>query len=565
MTSLAAELENIDRQLADAMTGSTARGGVRLVGDGELVDIVQVLGRIQRRLDGAIVEATDRVVERDQCERDARLTTQLGCRDAAELLRRTLLIDGPAARRYVSAVVAVHRDLDITSGNLLPAPFPELSAALAAGAMSLSGFLACTTPLLKARRLGTADRLAADAVLARFATGRPLDSDDADDDASGACETAPLPTTDELAGLTAHIIDRLDPDGAEPKDRAGKRRRYFTIGRLRDGSVPVRGELLPEVAAQLEKLIDSLMNPKVDDESSTGAGVRFRPSDDGADNRAASDGAASDGADADDVGADNAGGTGEGSTDDGDRFDAKYSTATDAASATEGDTLTGRADGLPPHKAASPPPDAADLRTHAQKRHDAFASIIMVAAASDGMPTLGGAAPTLVVSVSAEDYLGRTGRATVEGAGYDVPLGAAAHAACAGGVERVLFDENGAIVGISTTARIFNARQRRAIVLRDRKCLIPGCNIRAEWCEIHHVTEHSHGGPTHTSNGVPLCWHHHRTLDEHIWLIRMRDGTPEIRGPNWWDPYARWRAPHLNYTAVDEAIDGEHDLARNTW
>ncbi|MGM7666165.1 DUF222 domain-containing protein [Microbacterium sp. A93] len=544
MTSLAQELESVDRQLADAMTGSAARGGVRLVGDGELVDIVQALGRIQRRLDGAIVESTDRVVERDQCERDARLTTQLGCRDAAELLRRTLLIDGYAARRYVAAVAAVHRDLDITSGGLLPAPFPELSAALAAGAMSLSGFLACTTPLLKARRLGTADRLAADAVLARFATGRPLDGDDlsldddadadADDDASGARETAPLPTTDELAGLTAHIIDRLDPDGAEPKDRAGKRRRYFTIGRLRDGSVPVRGELLPEVAAQLEKLIDSLMNPKVDDEASTGSGVRFRPSDDVADN-------------------------------DGDGFEAKYSTAADAASAAEGDTLTGRADGLPAHKAASPPPDAADLRTHAQKRHDAFASIIMVAAASDGMPTLGGAAPTLVISVSAEDYLGRTGRATVEGAGYDVPLGAADHAACAGGVERVLFDENGAIVGISTTARIFNARQRRAIVLRDRKCLIPGCNIRAEWCEIHHVTEHARGGPTHTSNGVPLCWHHHRTLDENIWLIRMRDGTPEIRGPNWWDPYARWRAPHLNYTAIDEALDTEKDRAWTTW
>ncbi|MGM7697974.1 DUF222 domain-containing protein [Microbacterium sp. A84] len=551
MTSLATELENIDRQLADAMTGSTARGGVRLVNDGELLDVVQALGRIQRRLDGAIVESTDRVVERDQCERDARLTTQLGCRDAAELLRRTLLIDGPAARRYVAAVPAVHRDLDITSGGLLPAPFPEL----AAGAMSLSGFLACTTPLLKARRLGTADRLAADAVLARFATGRPLDGDDddlsldddADDDASGARETAPLPTTDELAGLTAHIIDRLDPDGAEPKDRAGKRRRYFTIGRLRDGSVPVRGELLPEVAAQLEKLIDSLMNPKVDDEARTGSGVRFRPSDDVADNDGAGSGGDND------------------SDDDGDGFEAKYSTAADVASAAEGDTLTVRADGLPPHKAASPPPDAADLRTHAQKRHDAFASIIMVAAASDGMPTLGGAAPTLVVSVSAEDYAHRTGRATVEGAGYDVPLGAADHAACAGGVERVLFDENGAIVGISTTARIFNARQRRAIVLRDRKCLIPGCNIRAEWCEIHHVTEHSRGGPTHTSNGVPLCWHHHRTLDEHIWLIRMRDGTPEIRGPNWWDPYARWRAPHLNYTAVDEAIDGERERARTAW
>lgn len=86
MTSLVQELESIDRQFADAMTSSTARGGVRLIGDGELLDALQTLGRIQRRLDGAIIEATDRVVERDQCERAARLTTQAGCRDAAELL-----------------------------------------------------------------------------------------------------------------------------------------------------------------------------------------------------------------------------------------------------------------------------------------------------------------------------------------------------------------------------------------------------------------------------------------------------------------------------------------------
>ena len=108
-----------------------------------------------------------------------------------------------------------------------------------------------------------------------------------------------------------------------------------------------------------------------------------------------------------------------------------------------------------------------------------------------------------------------------------------------------------------------------AIVLRDRECLIPGCDVPAEWCEIHHVEEHSRGGPTHTSNGVPLCWHHHRTLDEGIWHIRMRDGLPEIRGPGWWDPYAKWRSPHHDYQAVDKALDTEHQGERepawNTW
>ena len=107
----------------------------------------------------------------------------------------------------------------------------------------------------------------------------------------------------------------------------------------------------------------------------------------------------------------------------------------------------------------------------------------------------------------------------------------------------MLFDQHGQVVAIGTTGRIFTALQRRAIVLRDRECLIPGCHTPATWCELHHVREWADGGPTHTSNGVALCWHHHRTLDTSGWQIRMSRGVPEIRGPHWWDPYGAWHRP----------------------
>ncbi|HWS49493.1 MAG TPA: HNH endonuclease signature motif containing protein, partial [Microbacterium sp.] len=100
------------------------------------------------------------------------------------------------------------------------------------------------------------------------------------------------------------------------------------------------------------------------------------------------------------------------------------------------------------------------------------------------------------------------------------------------------------IVSIGTTDRIFTHHQRRAITLRDKECVIPGCHVRSTWCEIHHVTDYAKGGPTHTDNGVPLCWYHHRTLDSSGWDIRMNHGLPEIRGPAWWDPTRRWRPPH---------------------
>lgn len=82
MASLAEELGIVDRLLAEAMAPSGAGGGLRFAGDAELLDVVRVLGAALRRLDGAIVAVTDRIVEWDQCERDMRLSTRAGCRDA---------------------------------------------------------------------------------------------------------------------------------------------------------------------------------------------------------------------------------------------------------------------------------------------------------------------------------------------------------------------------------------------------------------------------------------------------------------------------------------------------
>ena len=104
-----------------------------------------------------------------------------------------------------------------------------------------------------------------------------------------------------------------------------------------------------------------------------------------------------------------------------------------------------------------------------------------------------------------------------------------------------MFDDTGRIVQLGTLERVFGHHQRRAISLRDGGCVIPGCHVRAEWCEIHHVVEHSRGGPTHTDNGVLLCWHHHRTLETSGWEIRMNQGIPEVRGPSWWDAFRKWR------------------------
>ena len=211
--------------------------------------------------------------------------------------------------------------------------------------------------------------------------------------------------------------------------------------------------------------------------------------------------------------------------------------------------LNPKADGAPapgPHFGESDDPDApveatADQRSGAQKRHDALATILTAAAASGSLPTLGGAAPTLVVSVRQEDLATGRGVAHLPGRDEPIPLAAARHIACSGAVERVVLGHNGRIVSIETLDRIFNHHQRKAIMLRDGGCFIPGCYVPPQWCEIHHVEEHSRGGPTHTDNGVLLCWFHHRTIDTGGWQIRMIDGAPHVKGPYWWDADVKWR------------------------
>ncbi|PPL14954.1 HNH endonuclease signature motif containing protein [Microterricola pindariensis] len=179
-------------------------------------------------------------------------------------------------------------------------------------------------------------------------------------------------------------------------------------------------------------------------------------------------------------------------------------------------------------------PDAPrDPRATAQARHDVFASLIDGAARSAAAPTMGGAAPTVLVSVRQADLASGTGAGFIEGCEAPVSLRAVEQFICAGGLQHALIDDDGRLVSLSTTDRVFNAQQRRAITLRDGGCIIPGCTIPAAWSEIHHVIAYRDGGETETCNGVLLCWFHHRTIETSGWLILMIGGVPFVKPPPW--------------------------------
>ena len=470
MNSTADALAPVLAGLREVLSGDVLAG----LGDAERAEVLRAVGEVARLVDAVTVEAV--------ATADAEFGHRFGCRGVNELLQRVLLVDAKEASMLVRAADRVRRDVNLLSGERLPARWPALRDALLDGDLSVSGLVAATWPLERSKyRIGEDERLWADGVLAGCARGfAPADdtaapAGDADGQGSG-----PAMTPEDLRQTATVLAMALDPDGAEPSDRAAQQSRSVTIGREHGGVFPIRGNLTAEVAAQLQVIFDAFNSPKVG--GAPAPGVSFVET--GSSERDGED----------------------------DPFN-------------------------------DDPRCVIDPRTPAQKRHDALAAALGIAARHDSMPTLGGAAPTLVVHVDAKDLAaGASGWAWIPGIDVPVSAAVAAHTACTGAIQRVLFDE-GRIVGISSTDRVFTVHQRRAIVARDRECLIPGCHVPASWCEIHHVTEHARGGPTHTDNGVPLCWYHHRSLEYSGWEIRMTGGVPQIRGPAWWDPDQQWRTP----------------------
>ncbi|MEV4668421.1 HNH endonuclease signature motif containing protein [Microbacterium sp. LWO12-1.2] len=485
--------EILERVVSD-LEQVLGEGSFVALSDDAKMRLLRLVGEAHRKAEAIVVETVASVAARPSGSGDPAFCGTFGCRTMHELLQRVLRVDATGASRVVHAARAVHREINISSGGMQPARWPALREALLDGTIGIAGLLAAIGPLEKGRRrIADEVRMRADAELARLARGVSIDDDEPG--VHSFVDAAPVATPEDLRVFARVIAAYLDPDGAEPAEEAAMRGRGVILGRAKNGLIPIHGDLLPETAGQLQRIWDAYLNPKVDGPPLPG--VQFVPSDD------------------------------EDARDAQDRADR------------DGDVLP-----------SGDPGGQVDPRTRAQKQHDALAAVLGIAARHDEMPKLGGAAPTLIVSVTAEDYATGHGWASVDGIDTPTTIAAARHTACGGTIQRVLFDPDGRIVGIGNTDRIFTTHQRRAIALRDTECLIPGCHVPASWCEIHHVQEHSRGGPTHTDNGVALCWHHHRTLETSGWEIRMDNGLPTVRGPAWWDPHRRWRTPRPTLTAA---------------
>jgi hypothetical protein len=120
--------------------------------------------------------------------------------------------------------------------------------------------------------------------------------------------------------------------------------------------------------------------------------------------------------------------------------------------------------------------------------------------------------------------------------------------ACDADIIPILLGSQGRILDVGRTTRVFPPHIRKALNARDQGCAFPNCTIPATWCEAHHITYWSQGGPTSTDNGVLLCTHHHHLIHKEQWKIHIKNGVPWFIPPPHIDPRQQPRQNHHHKT-----------------
>ncbi|MDQ0925228.1 hypothetical protein QF038_003736 [Pseudarthrobacter sp. W1I19] len=219
-----------------------------------------------------------------------------------------------------------------------------------------------------------------------------------------------------------------------------------------------------------------------------------------------------------------------------------------------------------------------DRRTRPQKQLDGLVSAAKTALATEALPTTGGNRPQIIATINYQDLLPHHTSATNTPTGTETSTGTNAPAstppgpgtnaptstdtttgtgtgnfvftgpvaaatlrkiACDADIIPALLGTHGELLDLGRKTRLFTPAQRTALTTRDQGCAFPNCTIPAPWCEAHHITYWSHGGPTNIDNGVLLCSGHHHLIHKEQWTITTTNNTPWFTPPKHLDPHQK--------------------------
>jgi Domain of unknown function (DUF222)/HNH endonuclease len=171
-----------------------------------------------------------------------------------------------------------------------------------------------------------------------------------------------------------------------------------------------------------------------------------------------------------------------------------------------------------------------DERSPAQRRADALGEICRQYLDGVDRPVVGGERPHVTVTVDLATLESMAGTGELDDAG-SVTGEAARRIACDARVSRVITRGRSEPLDVGRQTRVVSAALRRAVVIRDRACRFPGCELPHRWCDAHHVEHWVDGGSTSLSNLVLLCRRHHRSVHDGF-RVRFADGDVRFTAPD---------------------------------
>jgi Domain of unknown function (DUF222) len=190
-----------------------------------------------------------------------------------------------------------------------------------------------------------------------------------------------------------------------------------------------------------------------------------------------------------------------------------------------------------------------DTRSAATRRaHALVEALTFVAAHGDGvLPDSRGERPHVTVTLDWDVLQEQASAATVDG--HLLAVGDARRLLCDAQILPAVLRGRSDVLDVGRASRTIPIAIRRAITLRDKGCVWPGCDRPPSWCDGHHVKWWQRDlGDTSYDNSVLLCAYHHSEIHRSEWDVRFAsDGVPELVPPKWLDPKRQARRNRLHH------------------
>lgn len=178
--------------------------------------------------------------------------------------------------------------------------------------------------------------------------------------------------------------------------------------------------------------------------------------------------------------------------------------------------------------ALMPPPASNDERTAPQRRADALEDLSRGFLESTETPEVGGEKPHLNIHVDVNALNEEPGGLHETETGSILTVSTIRQLACDSSVSRIVWNAESEIIDVGRKTRVIPAATRRALIARDRRCIMPGCGRNPRWCDAHHIKHWADGGTTDLDNLCLLCRYHHTMVhqDETLELLLLEQTKP---------------------------------------